>query len=270
MMRIRAYAKINLTLDVLRKRKDGYHDLCSIMHSIDLYDTVELEKLDGVEVECDPPLPEDSAAYRAARAYMALTGCGARIRISRSIPDEAGMGAASADAAAVLAGLDRMYGLLPIERLYKLAAMIGADVPFCLMQGCALAEGIGDILTPLARIPMALLIVKGGRGISTKSLFSGLKLPVPHPDTVAAIRAVKAGDVRALSGCMFNALEAVAVLEAPEIGALKARLLASGALAATMTGSGSAVVGVFASYGDAESAAPHFADCAFNRLCRTI
>lgn len=267
---IKAYAKVNLTLDVLRKRADGYHDLRSIMHCIDLYEAVSLEKADTVTVSCDVPLPENSATYRAAHAYMALTGCGARIEIKKFIPDEAGLGAASANAAAVFLGMQKLYGALSEERLYTLAAMIGADVPFCMAQGCALAEGIGEKLTPIKRIPLDLLVVKGAKGISTKTLFSSLVLPVKHPNTRAALRAVEHGDVRALAKHMFNALEECACAFVPEIGALKGRLLNAGALGAAMTGSGSAVVGVFENAADARRAAKGFEDCEFVRVCRTI
>ncbi|MEG1547972.1 MAG: 4-(cytidine 5'-diphospho)-2-C-methyl-D-erythritol kinase [Clostridia bacterium] len=270
MEKIKAYAKINLTLDVLRKRTDHYHDLCSIMHSIDLYDTVTVEKHTGISIECSCPLPDDSATYRAARAYMALTGCGARIHIERCIPDEAGMGAASANAAAVLTGMDKLYGALSAERLFKLAGMIGADVPFCLMQGCALAEGIGEILTPLPHIALDLLIVKGERGVSTKALFGSLALPVPHPNTVAAIRAVKSGDCHALTKHMFNSLEQSAMAMAPDISKFKSRLLECGALGAVMTGSGSAVVGVFPNSSAALAAQSRFEECSFTAVCRTI
>ena len=267
---VKAYAKVNLTLDVLKKRGDGYHDLRSIMHCIDLYEAVTLEPADTISVSCDVPLPENSATYRAARAYMALTGFGAHIGIKKFIPDEAGLGAASANAAAVFLGMQKLYGALSEERVYALAAMIGADVPFCMMQGCALAEGIGEKLTPLKRIPLDLLIVKSAKGISTKTLFSSLTLPVKHPNTRAALRAVERGDVRALAKHMHNALEERACAFVPEIRALKERLLKAGALGATMTGSGSAVVGVFESAVEARRAAKEFTDCEFVRVCRTI
>ncbi|MCE5234957.1 MAG: 4-(cytidine 5'-diphospho)-2-C-methyl-D-erythritol kinase [Eubacteriales bacterium] len=267
---VKAYAKVNLTLDVLRKRADGYHDLRSIMHGIDLYETVTLEPANSIAVSCDVPLPDNSATYRAARAYMALTGLGAHIEIKKFIPDEAGLGAASANAAAVFLGMQKLYGALSTERLYALAAMIGADVPFCMTQGCALAEGIGDKLTALKRIPLDLLIVKAAKGISTKELFSSLKLPVKHPSTRAALRAVEHGDARALAKHMYNALEDCATAFVPEIRSLKERLLAQGALGATMTGSGSAVVGVFENAAAARAAAKGFSDCEFVRACRTI
>lgn len=267
---IKAYAKVNLTLDVLRKRADGYHDLRSIMHGIDLYETVTLEPAKTITVNCDVPLPDNSATYRAARAYMALTGFGAHIEIKKFIPDEAGLGAASANAAAVFLGMQKLYGALSTERLYALAAMIGADVPFCMMQGCALAEGIGEKLTPLKRIPLDLLIVKAAKGISTKTLFTSLTLPVKHPNTRAALRAVDRGDARLLAKHMYNALEEKAAEFVPEIRAIKERLMRAGAMGAAMTGSGSAVVGVFESAAHARAASKAFIDCEFVRVCRTI
>ena len=270
MERIKAYAKINLTLDVLNKRPDGYHELRGIMHTVDIHDTVTVEKSDAVEVESTLFLTENSAAGRAAEAYRSLSGCGARIHIEHHIPSEAGLGSASADAAGVLMGMDRLYHAVNREKLYDIAASVGADVPFCLMQGCALAEGIGEQLTPLPRMELELLIVKGERGVSTKELFSSLSLPVEHPDNEAALNAVRLADRRALTKLAFNSLEAPASAIRPEIMEYRARLLEHGAQSAFMTGSGAAVVGIFPSRKAAEAALPYFEDCAFRRVCRTV
>lgn len=270
-MEYEAHAKINLLLNVLGRRPDGYHELCTIMHAIDLCDTVTLEPAKEVSVVADVPLPARSAALRAAEAYRATAGTdGARISIRARIPSEAGLGSSSADAAAVLSGMQALYGALSEEELFALAARTGADVPFCLAGGCALCEGIGERLTPLPAVPLDLLIVKGARGVSTKALFEALALPLPAGDAGAAVAALRAGDRRALAQRVFNALAAPASGFAPEIPEFTARLRAHGALAACMTGSGSAVFGVFDSRAEAERAKAAFPDAAFARVCRTL
>ncbi|MBQ6703264.1 MAG: 4-(cytidine 5'-diphospho)-2-C-methyl-D-erythritol kinase, partial [Clostridia bacterium] len=207
-MEIKAYAKINLTLDVLRKRPDGYHDLRGVMCAISLHDKVYIEPGDEIRFCCDIPLPENNTAVKAAKLFMQETGKGADIRLEKHIPSEAGLGGASADAAAVLRGMNELYGNPVAEkRLYELGLMVGADVPFCLMGGCALAEGVGEILIPLPVPHLDIVIVKGNGGISTGALFKSLRLPVEHPDTDGAIAAIQKGDVSALAPLCENALE---------------------------------------------------------------
>lgn len=269
---IYAYAKVNLMLSVEGKRPDGYHELRTIMHSIDLFDTVTVQKAEGIAVACSVPLPEDNTAIRAAKAYGAHAGypAGAHIRIEKRIPSEAGLGGASADAAAVLIGLQRMYGLLAHDALMRAAKSVGADVPFCIKGGCALAEGIGERLTPLPCVPLHLLIVKGTRGISTKELFSSLSAPPRGIDPQKAILSIRAGDVNELAKHMHNALEPAAIALVPKIAEYKKRLTELGALCAVMTGSGSAVAGVFESRDAAQSAAAAFPDADFAFTCGTI
>lgn len=270
-MEYEAHAKINLFLNVLGRRPDGYHALCTIMHAIDLCDTVFLEPAKEISVSANVALPERSAARRAAEAYQAAAGTeGARIHIHARIPPEAGLGSSSADAAAVLRGMQALYGALSDAALLVLAARIGADVPFCLTGGCALCEGIGEQITPLPSMPLDLLIVKGTRGISTKALFESLVLPLPEGDAGAAVAALRAGDKRALAQRVYNALAAPAARFAPETMEFAARLRACGAQAACMTGSGSAVFGIFASHAEAERAKGAFADAAFVQVCRTL
>lgn len=270
-MEYEAHAKINLFLNVLGRRPDGYHALCTIMHAIDLCDTVFLEPAKEISVSANVALPERSAARRAAEAYQAAAGTeGARIHIHARIPPEAGLGSSSADAAAVLRGMQALYGALSDAALLVLAARIGADVPFCLTGGCALCEGIGERITPLPAMPLDLLIVKGTRGISTKALFESLVLPLPEGDAGAAVAALRAGDKRALAQRVYNALAAPAARFAPETMEFAARLRACGAQAACMTGSGSAVFGIFASRAEAERAKGVFADAAFVQVCRTL
>jgi 4-diphosphocytidyl-2-C-methyl-D-erythritol kinase len=266
-MQLAAYAKVNLTLDVLYKRPDGFHELLGIYHTVNLFDTVDIEKSDGVSVECDVPLPEDNTASRAAYEYMRLSGsCGARIRVTKRIPFEAGLGGASADAAAVLRGMQRLYGGLDETGIAEAALHVGADVPFCLFGGTAFAKGIGELLTPLPHNAYHILIVRDGPGISTKALFRELSLPLRHPNNEAALECVRNNDVRGLGSQMFNALEPAAIPLCPKILEIKQRMLYRGALGACMTGSGSAVIGMFESAKKAQSAAKTMGDCAFVKV----
>jgi len=269
-LELKAYAKINLTLDVLYRRPDGYHQLRSVMAQISLYDRVRLAAAGDVSLACSLPLPADNTAMRAARLFYGATGRGAGIYIEKRIPSEAGLGGASADAAAVLHGLNRLYGRpVPAEELLKMGLEVGADVPFCMTGGLALAEGVGEELTPLPYLPMELVIAKGAAGVSTAGLFRGLSLPVEHPDTAAAIAAIEAGEAAALPPHCRNALEPAATTLCPEIAMVKEALLRAGAAAAFMTGSGAAVVGIFPDAKSADAAAAGLSLPGVYR-CRTL
>jgi 4-diphosphocytidyl-2-C-methyl-D-erythritol kinase len=267
----RAYAKINLTLGVLYKRTDGYHALDSVMQTIDLFDSVTVERANDIVVTSTGMLlPYDNTIRRAAERYRALTGRGAQIRVVKRIPAEAGLGGGSADAAATLNGLQKIYGELDEKTLYEIGASVGADVPFCMRGGTQRAEGIGDVLTPIRGMQLHLLVVKPKEGVSTKKLFSLLKLPRTMPDTTACMHALAEGDLNALSPLLFNALEEPAIELVPEIGRVKAALLYAGARAASMTGSGSAVFGIFGSQEEAEAALPALQEFPFAAVCRSI
>lgn len=267
----RAYAKINLTLGVLYKRTDGYHALDSVMQTIDLHDTVTIERANDIVVTSTGMLlPYDNTVRRAAQRYCALTGRGAQIRVVKRIPAEAGLGGGSADAAATLNGLQKLYGEVDEKTLFEIGASVGADVPFCMRGGTQRAEGIGDVLTPIRGMKLHLLVVKPQDGVSTKKLFSLLKLPRTMPDTTACMRALSEGSLDALGPLLLNALEEPAVALVPEIGRAKAALLNAGARAASMTGSGSAVFGVFASQEEAQAALPALSDFPFAAVCTSI
>lgn len=267
----RAYAKINLTLGVLYKRTDGYHALDSIMQTIDLYDSVTIERANDIVVTSTGMLlPYDNTIRRAAERYRALTGRGAQIRVVKRIPAEAGLGGGSADAAAVLNGLQKIYGEVDEKTLYEIGASVGADVPFCMRGGTQRAEGIGDVLTPIRGMKLHLVIAKPREGVSTKKLFSLLKLPRTMPDTTACMRALGEGNLDALCPLLFNALEEPAVELVPEIGRVKTALLQAGAHAASMTGSGSAVFGLFGTKEEAEAALPALSEFAFSAVCESI
>ncbi len=267
----RAYAKLNLTLGVLFKRTDGYHALDSIMQSIDLFDTVAVERArDIVVTSTGMTLPYDNTLRRAAEAYRALTGRGARIRVVKRIPAEAGLGGGSADAAAALNGLQTLYGEVDEPTLVELGLKVGADVPFCLRGGTQRAEGVGEALTPVRGIKLCFVVAKPHEGVSTRKLFSLLKLPREMPDNAAALKALSAGDLDALCPLLYNALEEPAVELVPEIGRVKQRLFKAGAKAACMSGSGSAVFGVFSNRTAAEAALLELEDLPFARVCESV
>lgn len=265
-MQVMARAKINWTLDVLGKQPDGYHQLDMLLQSVAVCDiltirpgeTLTLRLSQGARV----PDTEDNLVLKAAKALMDAMGCtcGADIYLQKSIPIGAGMGGGSADAAAVLAGLNVLWGLnLSMEELQAIGLKAGADVPFCLRGGLMRARGIGEILEPL---PCArqfwLVVVQPCRGLGTKKVFTTLeweKIPqASRPDTQNAILALEQGDLYALCRAMGNALQPTSETLRPEIRLAVQALRLQGARQAMMTGSGSAVYGVFTSAVHARSA----------------
>lgn len=254
-----AYAKLNLTLDILGKRADGYHELCTVMQSISLHDDVTVCLTDAAGVTCrvvgaQLPCDERNLAVRAARAFAAATGkCvdGIDITLVKRIPSEAGMAGGSADAAAVLRALRAL--LLPTlsdAALESIGAQVGSDVPFCIRGGTQLAEGRGEVLTVLPAAPRLFAAVcKPGFSVSTPALFAradGVTL-TGRPDHAAVLAALRGGDAVALGAGVCNVFEQVLPEEQrARVEAIKQALLAHGALAAAMTGSGSAVYGLFA------------------------
>ena len=271
MIQERACAKVNLTLGVTGRRSDGYHTLDSLMVTTDLCDDVTVTRCREVIVTCTGMfLPYRNTLRAAAERYRALTGRGARIHVYKRIPAEAGLGGGSADAAAVLRAMQRLYGEAEERDLYDIALRVGADVPFCLQGGLCRAQGVGEVLTPFRLgAPLHLVLAKPAAGVSTRALFERLNLPQPLPDTARAMAALSGGDVRALGPLLCNALQAEAEALVPEIGTLRQRLLALGALGACMTGSGSAVFGLFETPEAAAAACAAIAEepaCAFARV----
>ncbi len=270
--RIRTYAKVNLTLDVLKKREDGYHELSTVMHTIDLYDELTADfSCEGIKLTADFPLPENSVAYRAACEYSRRTGCGgANISIRANIPSMAGLGGSSADGAGVLRLMQARYGAMTKQELYSLAAELGSDVPFLLRGSTALCRGRGEIIEPLDDMRLSFLIVKPSEGISTKELFSSLKPPYAEPESEKAAAAIRAGSVSGLIDAVSNALSPAAEEKLPIICDIKRRLMGAGAVAAEMSGSGSACFGIFESADKARLAQKQFEDMAFCRACESI
>ena len=283
---LRAFAKINLTLEVLGERPDGYHELRTVMHSIGLSDTVTVtvEPYSGpdryIRVRASEPLPFRNTARRAAEAYFEAAdrlcpeltdGLAVSIELQKGIPSEAGLGGASADGAAVLYAMEKLIGALGTDKLYEIAPAVGADVPFCLHGGTCRCEGVGEILTPFALgRRLWFVIAKPNEGVSTRELFSRLPLPRPRVQTMQAMAALGKGDLNALAPLVKNVLEPAAIELVPEIGVLKQKLLDAGALAAQMTGSGSAVFGLFESEEAANAALPAVSDAAFSTVCYSL
>lgn len=271
-MDVKACAKINLTLDVMGKRADGYHALRTIMLAIDLCDEIQIDfDMQDVCVSADPLLPEKNAALHAAAAYCKKGGIpGIAAHIIRRIPPEAGLGGSSADAAALIRALQSRYHALDAAELSALALSIGSDVPFLLKGGLALCEGRGELLTLLPSMDISLLIVKPERGACTKEVFAALQPPYPMGTTDGALAAIRRGEHEALYPYIGNALTGAAYSLVPEIGSLLFRMKEAGALASSMTGSGSAVFGIFENEAAARRALAQFCDLPFARVCRGV
>ncbi|MEE0692814.1 MAG: 4-(cytidine 5'-diphospho)-2-C-methyl-D-erythritol kinase [Lachnospiraceae bacterium] len=255
-IKLKAMAKINLGLDVLRRRSDGYHDLRMIMQTVYLYDQIEIaEKTEpGITVATNIgylPVNEDNLVYKAAKLLMEEFGVaqGVHIRLKKYIPVAAGLAGGSSDAAAVLVGINRMFRLgLSKEELKKRGVKIGADVPYCIMRGTALAEGIGDVLTPLPAAPdMYVVLAKPPIHVSTGFVYTNLKADqlAYHPDIDAQTDAIRAGDGYAMAKLMGNVLETVTIPAYPVIEEIKEEMKRAGALGAMMSGSGPTVFGLF-------------------------
>lgn len=252
-MKICAYAKINLTLDVVGKRHDGYHNVDMIMQTVGLCDTITAERiLSGIELSGTGSLSYDKTnlAYKAAKLFFDVTGIrgGVRLHIDKRIPMCAGMAGGSADAAAVLRALNLLYGnKLPAKLMSRISANLGADVPYCLRGGTARAEEIGEIITPIKPLPKkTVVIAKPPVSVSTPAAYASLDFSdMEHPDTAAAAAAIEKGDTDTLYELMGNSFERSIFNLHPEIGSIKDTLLSLGARAALMSGSGSAVFGIF-------------------------
>lgn len=269
---IKGYAKINLGLDVVGQLDNGYHLLRSVMQQIDLYDTVELSSLSETATgrkddfrilltsdSGEVPLDESNLAYKAAKLLMEHDGLseGVHIHILKKIPVAAGLAGGSADAAAVLIGMNELFGLgHSKEELQKLGLSLGADVPFCIMGGTALAEGIGERLTRIETIPeMYVVIAKPPIAVSTKYVYENLRLEqAVHPDTEQILEAMRQRDLTAMTALLRNVLESVSAEKYPLIRQLKEAMLETGAAGSLMSGSGPTVFGIFDSMEKAAAA----------------
>ena len=267
----KAYAKLNLCLGVLYKRMDGYHALDTLMQTVNLFDRITVAPSKTVEVHVTgAELPYENTMYRAAALYRQKCGKGALITCEKRLPSEAGMGGGSADAAAVLRGLQRLHRMLTDREIREIALAVGADMPFCLQGGLCRCEGVGEILTPVVGPTLHFAVVKPPRGVSTKALFQGLTLPRKRVETVRCLAMLGKNDISGAAAYMENALEAPAVELVPEIGQIKAALLEQGALTAAMTGSGSAVFGLFESEEKAQAAVTGFPETYYTAVCHSV
>lgn len=255
-----AFAKLNLTLDVLGKRDDGYHDLKSVMQTISVRDDVEIDIDTGKpwSLECSVegiPCDERNLAWKAAKVYcdtLKKDPNGISIRITKRIPSEAGMGGGSADAAAVLRALNRYYGEpLSIFALAELGAEVGSDVPFCVVCGTAMVEGRGERLRKLPNMPECVfVVVKPDFSVSTPALYKKIdEVAIPaHPDNNAMEAALLAGDLAKIADKIYNVFDPIVTAEHLELNYIKSICNSYGALGMQMTGSGSAVYAIMPSF----------------------
>ena len=255
-MRLQAFAKINLGLDVLGKREDGYHEVRMIMQTIRMYDQLDMRKSvePGIHLTTNQkyiPVDENNLVWRAAKLMMDTCGImeGVSIHLHKVIPVAAGMAGGSSDAAATLVGMNRLFHCgLSKEKLMELGVQIGADVPYCVLRGTALAEGIGEKLTVLPPMPDCwILIGKPGISVSTKYVYTTLDLNTDtvHPDIDGMKKALEDGNLYGITERMGNVLQDVTIPAYPEVERIKEQMKALGAVNAMMSGSGPTVFGIF-------------------------
>ena len=253
---LKALAKINLGLDVVRRREDGYHEVRMIMQTIHLYDKLDIKKTteSGIAITSNlsyVPTNENNLVYKAGKLLMDEFDIkeGVSVHLQKRIPVAAGMAGGSSDAAAMLYGMNQIFELgLSRRELMERGVKIGADVPYCLMRGTALAEGIGEKLTslpPMVKCPV--LIAKPAISVSTKFVYENLKLneETIHPDIDQLIADIENKDLHAIAGHMGNVLESVTIPEYPVIAEIKEQMMKSGAINSMMSGSGPTVFGLF-------------------------
>ena len=270
-LELKALGKINLGLDVLRRRENGYHDVRMVMQTVYLYDRIIMKKskTPGIRLETNLyylPVNENNLAYQAAQMLMDEFHMeeGVSIQLDKHIPVAAGMAGGSSNAAAVLFGMNRMFSLgLSQKELMERGVKLGADVPYCIMRGTVLAEGIGEILTPLSPMPKCyVLIAKPAISVSTKMVYEKLDSHEieDHPDIDGILAGLKAGDLKKVAGSMGNVLERVTVDAYPVIDRIKKMMIKEGALNAMMSGSGPTVFGIFEEKATARKAADAIRD----------
>ena len=277
-MRLRALAKINLGLDILRKREDGYHEVRMIMQTIQMYDVLEIRRVKkpGISLSVNYPyIPNDerNLVYKAAKLLIDefQVKSGVDIRLEKFIPVAAGMAGGSSDAAAALVGINRLFKLgLSEKDLMDRAVNIGADVPYCVMRGTALAEGIGEKLTRITPVPDCFVLIgKPGINVSTKAAYESLQLDkiTTHPDIDGMIKDIECGNLLAMTEKMGNVFEPGIIGKYPVIGEIKELMEAHGALKAMMSGSGPTVFGIFDDRKKMEAAAAALRE---SRLAKTV
>ena len=255
-IKLKALGKINLGLDVLGRRPNGYHDVRMVMQTVYLYDQILLEKTDkeGIFLETNLfylPVNENNLAYRAAKMLIDEFAIkeGVHISLEKHIPVAAGMAGGSSNAAAVLYGMNRLFQLgLTDQELMDRSVQLGADVPYCIMRGTVLAEGIGEKLTPLPAMPKChVLLAKPPISVSTQKVYEKLDAQevAKHPDIDGILLGLQTGDLKKITSSMGNVLENVTITEYPQIERIKDVMKEEGALNAMMSGSGPTVFGIY-------------------------
>lgn len=255
-MNAKAYGKINIGLDVIRRRPDGYHEVKMIMQTVDLYDELMIEPAEEGEIiiisdSLEMPNDQSNLIYKAIMKYREATGAreGAMISLKKRIPIAAGMAGGSSDAAAAMKLYNNLTGKnLPLEELQKIGVKIGADVPYCMMGGTALSEGIGEVLTKVPMPPAChLVIAKPDISVSTKFVYEHLKLDeqTVHPDIDGMLKCLSDGDLDGICARLGNVLETVTIAEHPVIAQIKNKLTEAGAKGVLMSGSGPTVFAIF-------------------------
>lgn len=264
-VKIKAMAKVNLGLDVLRRRENGYHDVKMVMQTVDLYDVLTINKEEDEQIHItsnvgELPLNEDNLIYKAARLLFDKAGTeyGVSIHLDKNIPIAAGMAGGSTDAAATLTALNELFEFgFTKEELAGIGVKIGADVPYCIYGGTYLSEGIGEILTKLPDAPDCYIVIaKPPIGVSTKYVYENLHIETvsEHPDMDGMVEAIQNGSLKGVTDKMGNVLETVTVKKYPEIAKMKNCLLENGAENALMSGSGPTVFGIFTDKETADNA----------------
>ena len=253
---LKAYGKINLGLDVVRRREDGYHEVKMIMQTVDLWDELTFCDVTTDEIvitsdSAELPDVKDNIIYKACRMMKDIYGIdkGVHVTVDKHIPVAAGMAGGSADAAAALKAMNMLFGLnLSDEQLMEHGVKLGADVPYCIMQGTALSEGIGEILTPLPPMPDCLIVIaKPAIGVSTKWVYQNLKVDLleEHPDIDGMADALKTGDLKGITDRMANVLETVTIPANPVIDSVKKLIAENDSMGVLMSGSGPKVFGIY-------------------------
>ena len=281
--RIKAYAKINLGLDVLRRRPDGYHEVKMIMQTVDLYDDLEFTKLaeDEIRIFADKeelPADQGNLIWRAAARMKELYQIseGVSVKLTKRIPIAAGMAGGSADAAATIHAMDALFSLgLSLEEKQKIGVKLGADVPYCIMRGTALSEGIGEILTELPAPPQCYLVIaKPQISVSTKAVYGKLRVnelaPEEHPDIDGMTEAIRNGDLDGVISRLGNVLETVTIPDHPEIARIKSMMMENGACGSLMSGSGPTVFGIYKDRELAEKTCQALKEADDGRLTRQV
>lgn len=262
-LKIKARAKVNLSLDVIDQREDGYHELEMVMQQIDLYDILTFEKSEDIIIACDNPyVPSDEKnivhkIVKSVQDYKNISD-GLKIHIEKNIPVSAGLGGGSTDAAAALVAYNKLYDLnLTRKEMIDISKAIGADIPFFFYGGCCIAKGIGEQLTPIEGFNQGWLVIsKPNIGISTQEVYSALdyRLIVDHPQTNAMIEAVKSNNIYQISKNLRNVLEDVVFKRQIIVEKIKNKMNDYGALGSLMSGSGPSVFGIFKDYDSGKNA----------------